>query len=128
MAARKKVSLLEVLVYIAYAFFILLGGTWFVMNFMSSGHFNTQAFTLTVVFAVQAYFRHRLTNLILGILALFLSIFMLLDVISQFNLMAKEATYDGFIKALMALSVFSIVMSAILILSYAKLSFKDQQL
>ena len=127
MAEKKKITVFEILVYIAYAFFFLLGITWLVMNFMSSGHFNLQAFMLASVFAIQAYFRHRLTNLIIGILVLFLSIFMLLDVISEYNLMAKGATYDGFIKALLGLSLFSIFMSCILIFSYTKLSFKDQQ-
>ena len=124
---RKKITFFEILVFIAYAFFILLGLTWFIVSFMSSRHFNYQAFMLVAVFGIQAYFRHRLTNLILGILALFLSLFMLLDVINDFNLMAKDADFNGFIKALIGLSLFSVIMSGILILSYTKLSFKDQE-
>ena len=128
MAKKKKITVFEVLVYVAYAFFILLGGSWLVISFVSSRRFNPEAFTITAVFGIQAYFHHRLTNLILGILALGFSIFMLLEVISSFDLMAKQAIFDGLVKALMALSVFSIIMSCILIFSYMKLSFKDQAL
>ena len=124
---RKKVTFYEVLIYIAYGFFILLGLAWFIMSFSSSGgHFNYTAFSIVVIFGVQAYFRHRLTNLILGILALFFSIFMLLDVISSFDLMAKNASYGGGAKELLGLSVFSMVMSVIMIFGYTKLSFKDR--
>jgi hypothetical protein len=124
---RKKITFYEVLVFIAYGFFILLGLTWFLMSFSSTGgHFNYTAFSIVVIFGAQAYFRHRLTNLILGILALFFSIFMLLDVINSFDLMAKNATYDTASKALLSLSLFSIIMSVILIFGYARLSFKDR--
>jgi hypothetical protein len=125
MIEKKKITLYEVLTFIAYGFYILLGATWFLTSFSASGRFNYQAFTLTVVFAVQTYYRHRLTNLILGVLTLFLSIFMLMDVLNQFDLMAKGATFDGFIKSLIALCFFSIIMSGILMFSYLKLSFKD---
>jgi hypothetical protein len=124
---RKKITFYEVLVYIAYGFFILLGLVWFVMSFSSSGgRFNYTAFSIMVIFAAQAWFRHRLTNLILGILALFFSIFMLLDVISAFDLMAKNASYDNGAKELLGLSVVSIVMSVILVFGYTRLSFKDR--
>ena len=127
MAGNRKATFFEICVYIAYGFFILLGAIWFLVNFVKTGHFNYQAFMLTAVFGIQAYFRHRLTNLILGILVLFLSVFMLLDVISEFNLMAKGAVYDALVRSLMALSLLSIALSGILIFSYTKLSFKDQQ-
>jgi len=124
---KKKVTFYEVLVYVAYGYFILLGLTWFLISFLShGGHFNYTAFSIMVIFCVQAYYQHRLTNLILGILALFFSIFMLLDVLNTFDLMAKDAVFDGLVKSLMGLSVFSIIMSIILIFSYAKLSFIDR--
>jgi hypothetical protein len=126
MAEKKKITFFEIMVYVAYAFFILLGGCWLVISFMSSRQFNPEAFTIVAIFGIQAYFHHRLTNLILGILALGFSIFMLLEVISSFDLMAKEAVFDGLVKSLMSLSVCSIIMSCILIFSYIKLSFKDQ--
>ena len=123
---KKKITFYEVLVYIAYAFYILLGLSWFVMTFTSSGRFNYTAFFILVTFSVQAYYRHKLTNLILGVLSLFYSIFMLLDVINTFDLMAKTAVYDGITKLLLGLSLFSMVLSIILVFSYAKLTFKDE--
>ena len=126
MTEKRKVTLYEILVFVAYGFYILLGATWFLMSFSGSGRFNYQAFVLTVVFAVQAYYRHRLTNLILGVLTLFLSIFMLMDVLNTFDLMAKGAVVDGFIKSLIALCFVSIILSGLLMFSYLKLSFKEQ--
>lgn len=122
----KKITAFEILVYIAYGFYILLGATWFVISFIDWRNFNYQAFSLVAIFSAQAYFRHRLTNLILGILSLFFSIFMVLSVIDTFNLMAPNATYDALTKALLALSLCSMGMSIILMFSYTKLSFKPQ--
>jgi hypothetical protein len=51
---------------------------------------------------------------------------MLLDVINTFDLMAKTAVYDGITKMLLGLSLFSMVLSIILVFSYAKLTFKDE--
>ncbi len=127
MAEKKKITLYEGLVWLAYGFYLLLGITWFLMALLQGGGFNYMAFSIIVIFGAQAYFRHRLTNLVLGVLALFFSIFMLLDVINTFDLMSKSATYDGLIKSLMGLSVFSILMAVVLIFSYTKLGFKDQQ-
>jgi len=127
MAEKKKITVFEVLVYVAYAFFILLGFTWFLVSLMGSKFFNLQAFVIVLIFGVQAYYRHRLTNLILGLVSLACSIYMLLDVINIFNLMARGATYDGFIKVMMLLPLAGIILSGILIFSYTKLSFKDQE-
>ena len=81
---------------------------------------------LMAVFAIQAYYHHKLTNLILGILVLFFSIFMLLDVINAANLMDKHAVYTTLTKGLLAVSLLSVVMSVILVFSYTRLSFKDE--
>lgn len=121
----KKVTFYEVLVYIAYGFYILLGLLWFIVSLMSTGRFNIQAFVLMAVFSAQAWFRHILTNLILGIISLALSIFMLLQEIEAANLFAKDATVDGLTRGLIGFSFFSIAMSIILIFSYLKLSFKE---
>jgi hypothetical protein len=123
---KKGITFYEVLVYVAYGFYILLGLTWFIISFMSNGRFNVQAFFLIAVFAVQAWYRHILTNLILGVISLALSIFMLLQEIEAGNLFAKGASFDGLTKALIGFSFVSIVMSIILVFSYLKLSFKDQ--
>ena len=120
---KKRITFYEILLYIAYAFFMLLGLTWFVISFKEG--FNATAFFITVVFAVQGYYRHRLTNLILGVLALFYSIFTLMELISTYNLMDKHAVYDGFVKGFIAASLVSIVMSIILVFGYLKMSFKE---
>jgi len=123
---QKKITFYEVLVYVAYGFYILMGLTWFVVSFLSSGHFNLQAFMLVLVFSVQAYYKHVLTNLILGVLSLGLSIFMLLQEIEAENLFAKGVVADTFTKVLIGFALLSIVLSIILIFSYSKLSFKDK--
>ena len=123
---KKKVSFYEMLVFAAYGFYLLLGLIWFMMSLLRSHQFNAEALFIVVVFATQIYFRHRLTNLILGILALFFSIGMLLDVINSFGLMAKGTQIDGLSGGLMFFCVFSMIMSGILVFSYTKLSFKDQ--
>lgn len=127
---KKRLTFYEVLVFIAYGFYILLGLAWFVVSLLNIGqnrpHFNYQAFFIVVTFAVQAYFRHKLTNLVLGILTLILSIFVTLQIISDYDLMAKNASLDGAGKTLLTLSVLSIVLSVILIFSYAKLSLQDE--
>jgi len=127
MAEKKKITIFEILVYIAYAFFILLGLVWFLVSLAGSKHFNIQAFVIVLVFGIQAYYRNRITNLILGLISLGCSIFMLLDVISIYNLMAKGAIFDGFIKVMMLLPIVGIILSGILVFSYTKLSFKDQE-
>jgi hypothetical protein len=118
----KRFSFYEVLVFITYGYFILMGLAWFLMCLP---HFNFQAFTLIAIFGAQSYFRHKLTNLIIGILSLGLSIFMLLQIIETFDLFAKNASADGLAKGLLAFAFVSMVMSVILIFSYTKLSFKD---
>jgi len=123
----KKRSVFDVLVWVAYSFYILLGANRFLMSFASGGHFNYQAFVLMVVFAVQAWYRHRLTNLILGVLTMFLSFFMLMDVLSSYDLLGKNANFDGLAKSLVGMCVFSVIMSGILMFSYLKLSFRDQE-
>lgn len=122
---KKKLGFYEILVFVAYGFYFLLGLVWFVMSFM--GHqFNLQALILVIAFGAQIYFKHRLTNLILGIFVLFFSIWMLMDVFSSFDLMAKNTRIDGLSGGLMAFCFLSMVMAGILIFSYTKLSFKDQ--
>ena len=123
---NKKLSFYEVLVIVACSFFILFGLTWFIVSLMNGGGFNPWAFLIIGVFGAQLYFRHRLTNLILGVLALFFSIWFLLEVINTYDLMAKNAAYDGLTKGFLWFCLISIIMSVILIFGYTKLSFKDR--
>lgn len=122
--AQKRVTFYEILLYIAYGFFILLGASWFFMSL--GGGFNATAFFIMTIFAVQAYYRHRITNLVLGILALFFSIFMLMETISSLNLADKTVPFDGFAKAMVAIPLVSLVMSVVLVFGYLKMSFKEQ--
>ncbi len=119
---KKKLIFYEWLVFIAYGFFILMGLTWFIMSYMSGGQFNYQAFIVIALFVVQAYYKHKLANLIIGVLCLALSIFMLL----QSLLIGKHGGFDALAVGMTSMSIFSIIMSMILMFSYTKLSFKDQ--
>jgi len=123
MADKKRVTFYEVLVYFGYGYFILIALAWFLICLP---HFNYQAFTMLAIFGAQSYFRHKLTNLIIGIISLGLSIFMLLEVIQNFDLFAKGVSPDNLAKGLMAFCVFSMVMSCVLIFSYTKLTFQEQ--
>lgn len=120
--AKKGITFYQILVYIAYAYFICFGGFWFYTNYSNEKHFNYIAFTIVMAFAIQFYFKNKLANLILGIIALSLSIWMLLEVFSQFNLFAKDVIFDGLVKILLVLSITSIIMSGILIFSYMMLN------
>src|SRR5271156_3308385 len=111
MAEKKKITVFEILVYIAYAFFILLGLLWFFVSFVASKHFNIQAFVIVLIFSIQAYYRNRITNLILGLISLACCIFTLLDFISINDLMAKGATFDGFVKVMMLLLLVGVILS-----------------
>ena len=125
--AKKKIFFYGVMVYIAYGFFILMGLSWFLISLSGDGHLNYPALSLIAIFAVQAYFRNKVTNLILGIISLMLSIFMLLEVIQTYDLFAKNAVAGVLAKALLLFCFTSIFMSVILIFSYTKLSFKAQE-
>jgi hypothetical protein len=122
---NKKLSFYEWLVFGAYGYYLLLGLIWFGMSLWGSHQFNAEALFIVAAFATQIYFKHMLTNLILGILALFFSIWMLLDVFSTFDLMAKNTHVDGLSGGLMVFCFVSMIMAGILIFSYTKLSFKD---
>ena len=123
---KNKFTFYEVLVMISCGFFLLFGLVWLIVSMVNGGGFNPWAFLVTGVFGAQLYFRHRVSNLILGILALFFSIWFLLEVINTYDLMAKNATYDGLTKGFIWFCSISIVMSVILVFGYTKLSFKDR--
>ena len=118
---KRKTKLYDILVYSAYAYFFLLGLAWFIMSF--AGGINYQALIVVIVFGFQAYFRHRLTDLIIGVLMLGLSIFMMLQSIAIGN----KGGFDALANTMMAMSAVSIIMSLILMFSYVKLSFRDDK-
>ncbi len=123
MTIKARPSTYQVLVYVAYGFYILLGLVWFLLGFMNTpGKVNPFAFFIMLAFGLQTYYRHLLTNLILGIIGLFFSIFMML--LPALN-MALQPAAKGSALPLMLVSVASVAFSGILIFSYLKLNFKD---
>jgi len=120
---NKIFSFYEKLVFVAYGYYLLLALSWLVANLVYGGYFNPWASGTILVFAAQAYFRKRLTNLILGVLTFGISIFWTLE----FIYMGRATGYDLFVKIMLLLTIISILMSAILIFSFTKLSFKDQE-
>lgn len=111
-------------VYLAYGFYLLLGVTWFTIA-MLNGHFNVTALVITIMFGAQFYYKHLITNLILGAVTLFGSVFFLLQSISNAVGAAKAHQLIFFDKLLVGLSVTSLIMGGILIFSYIRLGFKD---
>ena len=117
----RQLTFYNIMVYVAYGYFFLLGAAWFVISLGSSG-FNYQAFIVMLVFGIQAYFRHRLTDLIIGVLMLGLSIFMMLQALT----IGKRGGFDGLANTMIAMAAFSIAMSIVLMFSYVKLGMKNE--
>ncbi len=116
---KEPMSLFEKLVYVAYGYYILVGAIWFFATLYFGHYFNYQAFIITAAFAVQAYYKHRLANLLLGIIIMAVSIFVSLEIASE----GAKTSFDPFIDTLLAASVTSIIMSGILVFGYLKISF-----
>jgi len=118
---NKQLSSFEKLVLAIYGFYILLSSVWITMNLVFGHYFNYQAFIVAAVFAVQAYYRHKLANLLLGILLLAVSIYAGLE----FMLMGGKTGFDAFVNIMIGICIASVIMSGILIFSYTKLSFAE---
>lgn len=120
----KQFSTYEKLVFAAYGYFIVLGLVQFLKGLTAQhSYFDFFALAIIIVFGIQTYFRKKLTNLILGILTLGISIFLLLTFL-------YGGSINGFsliVKLMLMSSIISIIMSGILIFSYTKLGFKDEQ-
>ncbi len=119
---KKKMSFYELLVYIAYAYFILLGVIDIILSFLWGGIISYVALFVVAVFGVQAWHRHKLLNLILGVLALACSIFATLEFLSK----GHKIGFNFFVGVMSGISIGGILMGGILIFSYTKLSFKDR--
>ncbi len=119
---KKQTSLYEKLVYVAYGYYILLGVCWFFLRLFYFGVFDFWAVTTILIFAAQSYFRQKLTNLIIGILTLGLSVYGTLEFIT----VGDKRGFNVFVDAMLGVFLISLIMSGILIFSYTKLSFKDQ--
>jgi hypothetical protein len=118
---KRRITFYEILVYVAYGYFLLVGLAWFFMSF--SEGFNYTAFIMALVFGVQAYFKHRLTNLVIGILIFGLSIFMLLQSIDLSRIYGFSPT----VNIVLASSIISILLSLVLIFSYTKLKYLEEE-
>ena len=118
---QKRITFYEGLIYTAYSYFILLGLAWTVMSYYWGGMISYGAIMFVALCAVQAWFKNKLANLILGIITLAASIFITLE----FLLKGLKSGFNVFIGSMTALSVLGIILSGILIFSYTKLSFKD---
>ncbi len=118
----KNLSFYEKLVFVAYGYFILLGLSWFLGSLVWGSFFNYWASATVLVFAAQAYFRQKLTNLILGILILGVAIYWTME----FIMVGSKTGYDFFVNFMLGVFIISIIMAGILIFSYTKLSFQDK--
>ncbi len=119
---KQKLSVYEVLVYIAYAYFILLGSIDLILSFLWGGVFSYLGFFVVAVFALQAWHKHKLLNLILGVLVLACSIFATLEFLAK----AHKIGFNFFTGVMSGISLGGILMGIVLIFSYTKLSFKDR--
>ena len=119
MAIKEKKSVYEIMLLVAYGFYMLVGLLFLAGSLYWGKLFNYWAFSLFALFASQAYLQHRLTNLILGIPILAISIFFALQFIS----MDKNVI----INSMLGISLSSIVLSIIMIFGYLKMSFKENR-
>ncbi len=102
-----------------YAFYIGLSLTWFLVSFFVGSYVNYISLLTFGIFCTQAWYRHRVANLALGIIVLPASIFGAL----YFLAWGGNTGFDAFINVMLALSVTSIVLSIFLVFSYLKMSF-----
>ncbi len=107
---------------IAYGFYLLLGITWVIMSFIFGHYFNYTALLCTAMFGVQAYYKNKLLDLLLGIVLLFLSVYSLFD----FLVMGDKSGFNGFVNVMAGVSFTSIIMAGLLVFSYLKLSLADR--
>jgi hypothetical protein len=120
--AAKKTGVYQILVYIAYAYFILFSGFWLYTSFDQNHRINYVALAILIAFVAQCYFKNRIANLVIGIIGLAISIFMFLETCSTFDLFKKGAQFDLLVKSLLWACGISIVLSGILIFSYMMLN------
>ena len=122
---EKKTSLFEKLVYVAYGYYILVALSWFLIVLYING-FNSSGIywplLAMAIFGVQAYYRQKLTNLIIGILTIAISIYGTLEFVAIID----KTGFSFFKNTMLGVSIISVIMSGILIFSYTKMAFKDQ--
>lgn len=113
-------------VYMAYGFYFLLGLAWLIVSLTKGGRFNFVAFFIIVVFGSQFYYKHLITNLVLGVISMFVSIYMLLEAVNIVGTAAQHRHIELFDKVLVAIPVVSLLMAGVLVFSYLKLNFSRE--
>ncbi len=116
-------SLLGRLTTTSYGFFIGLSLTWFLVSLFVGGYFNYISLLTFLIFSAQAYFKHRVANLALGIIIMPASIFWGL----QFMWMGGKTGFDAFTNVMIALSAASFAFSIILVFGYLRMSFSEER-
>ena len=106
-------------VYASYGFYLLVSLAWFIAALYWSGAINYMAILTFAVFCVQAYYNHRVTNLVVGLILLPTSILGTL----YFVTWGAKSGFDAFIYTMTTLGLVSIAASIILAFSYLKMSF-----
>src|SRR6201999_4466333 len=109
--SNTKPGFYHILVYITYVYFFVVGVIWFYENFKTNGNVNAIALAIMIVFIIQAYYRNKMLNLILGILGLFASVWVLLEIVAGYNLFAKTAHLDSMGKLLISFGIVDMIMS-----------------
>lgn len=112
-------SLYKKLLSAAYGFYIVMSAAWLITSFAVGGYFNYISLITLGIFSVQAYYRHRVANLALGIILLPASILGALFFLSW----GGKSGFDSFIYVMLSLSVVSLILSIFLVFSYLRLSF-----
>jgi len=121
MNEKKGLLFYEVMALVAYGYFILIALASLLMIFYLQGNINFVATAVILVFGIQAKIRHKLANLIIGVLTFAVSIFFSLECLSRVH----SVGLNLFTGTMTSIALGGIFFSLMLILSYTKISFKD---
>lgn len=119
---RNRIS--QVLVYVAYGFFLCIGLMMLYSGFIMHA-FSYTGFAISGVFILQFIYKKPLVNLILGVLTLFFSIWMLLLAMNTYNMLDKNTPHNTAGTAMVASSIIGMLLSLVLMFSYSKLGSKE---
>ncbi len=105
---------------VAYLFFGGISLAWLCTTAFVGHKFNITALVLTAAYGGLLWYRNRIANLVAGLISLFFSFFMLMDVLNTFDLLSKNAEFGLAAKVLLVMSLAGIVMSVFLVLSFTR--------
>ncbi len=120
-----KAPAFQKVVFGAYTYFLLLFGANVILSGMQ-GKLNWFAAMFTIVFLAQFYFKHKMTNLITGVILLLTTIYFFLEALMGFKQAAAAKTLESFDYIMLGITGLGIVSSVILIMSFYKLSFHEE--